>query len=55
MYGEDSDVRENTVASGVKGNSDVRGALRTLIYLIVLTQRQEREGEGTSATDRDGW
>ena len=25
MYGEDSDVRGNTVASGVKGNSDVRG------------------------------
>ena len=55
MYGEDSDVRENTLASGVKGNSDVRGALRTLIYFSVLTQRQEREGGGTSVTDRVGW
>ena len=44
MYGEDSDVRGNTVASGVKGKSDVRGAPTTLICLSVLTQRQEREG-----------
>ena len=55
MFGDDSAVGGNTVASGVKGNSDVRGALRTLINLSVLAQSQEREGgRRQSQTGMDG-
>ena len=44
MYGEDSDVRGKAVASGVKGNSDLRGALRTLIHLCVGGEDIHRQG-----------